>query len=81
MGYAPGTLLFADLNGDGHADLVAGGGASGPTAWLGNGDGSFQPGQALVGGEGGAIADLNGDGRPDLVTNDFGGGAVEVLLG
>ena len=79
-GYYANSVAIADLNGDGHPDLVAvsqcydtqcdpssGGPAS---VLLGNGDGSFQP--AVDYGSGGGspvsvgIADLNDDGRPDL---------------
>ncbi|MGA9643097.1 MAG: FG-GAP-like repeat-containing protein [Terriglobales bacterium] len=88
------SIAVADLNGDGHPDLIV-------SAWgqsinnqtgqvvvlLGNGDGTFQPAVAYNSGEHGgtsaAVADVNGDGKPDLVTSNAGSGfgVVGVLLG
>jgi len=69
-----GSVVVGDFNGDGKADLVAGGGVL-----LGNGDGTFQ--KALSYGVLGAVAvgDFNGDGKSDLaaVNSD----SVSVLLG
>ena len=44
------------------------------TVQLGNGDGTFEPGQAVAVGPAPtavAVADFNGDGRPDLVTDQL----------
>jgi hypothetical protein len=77
------SLVLADLNGDGALDLVALGSDPQPVqAWknsiwtfLGNGDGTFQPGknrglEGYLGAtyDAGAIAvgDFNGDGKPDI---------------
>lgn len=73
-------IAVADVNGDGHSDLlVSNGCASGISTCnggtigvlLGNGDGTFQPAVAYSsGGESPtsvAIADVNGDNIPDLV--------------
>jgi FG-GAP-like repeat len=91
------SVVVADVNGDGRADLlVAKGGSSTVAVLLGNGDGTFQP--AIAYGSGGyyatsvAVADVNGDGKPDLVvanctlksTGGCNNGAVTglgVLLG
>ncbi|HSZ57081.1 MAG TPA: FG-GAP-like repeat-containing protein, partial [Tepidisphaeraceae bacterium] len=84
-GYGPSSVAIADLNGDGHPDLVVtnfggGGYLSYPgdsvSVLLGNGDGTFKTQQTFDTGKYGpdsvAIADLNGDGNPDLVVADFG---------
>lgn len=80
----------ADVNGDGHPDLVVMGTAGGHgVLWvmLNNGDGTFgSPTRYAAGGptfRGGlAVADVNGDGLPDIVTahNGSGSGWVTVLL-
>jgi len=74
-----GSVVAADVNGDGKLDLVIStscpkcaygyNGAVG--VLLGNGDGTFQPaGSYSAGGDRAgevAVADLNGDGKPDIV--------------
>jgi hypothetical protein len=62
------TIAVADLNGDGHPDLVTPG-SGGISLLLNAGDGTFEAPLAYRGGsEYGAVAvdDLNGDGRPDI---------------
>jgi VCBS repeat protein/FG-GAP repeat protein len=88
-GYGPGSLAVADVNGDGHPDIVVGNELkwgdpeTGEVAvLLGNGDGTFQPPVMYnCSGSGGfvAIRDLNGDGKPDLVVT--ASGSISVLLG
>jgi len=80
---APG-LVVADVDGDGKPDLImpgfcdenlpgCGGAFASLYAILGNGDGTFQPGEALylLGAYGGPefllAGDLNGDGKPELM--------------
>jgi hypothetical protein len=75
------SVAIADLNRDGHPDLVVSNFCQefncyhgGVSVLLGNGNGTFQP--AVSYGSGGpygysvAIADVNGDGYPDLVVAD-----------
>ena len=95
-GVAATSLAVADLNGDGHPDLVVADMGVWPNTYgavsvlLGNGDGTFQPAVTYSSGAGGAysvaVADVNGDGKPDIVVADEGGksyetGVVGVLLG
>jgi outer membrane protein assembly factor BamB len=87
------AVATADLNGDGHLDLVvlSDGESSAAGTWpgtasvfLGNGDGTFQPPVAyptLADSGALAIADLNGDGKPDLLDGNGLLDGVEVLLG
>src|SRR5438477_3089672 len=78
LGFAPGQIAVADINGDGKPDLVVSGAAQ--AVLLGNGDGTFQapklifaPGPAVMG-------DFNGDGKLDLaVASPYQG--VSVFLG
>ena len=86
LNYGPGlfdvsSVVIADTNGDGKADLVITGGLTGSNVFegsvsviLGNGDGTFQsPVSYNAGGTSAysvAVADLNGDGKPDIVVID-----------
>lgn len=86
LGVSPATasISAADLNGDGHLDLVMATGTSGVLVLLGNGDGTFQPpvpydsgSQALNA----AVADVNRDGKLDLVVANYDSEDVAVLAG
>jgi hypothetical protein len=85
-------LVVADLNGDGHPDVVvANSWSNSVSVLMGNGDGTFRT--PVVYSSGGlfsdsiAVGDLNGDGKPDLVVANFdqnsndANGGVSVLLG
>jgi hypothetical protein len=95
-GYNAESVAIADVNGDGHSDLVVAndcqsvdesGRCEGPgvvSVLLGNGDGTFQT--AVTYDSGGAealsvaVSDLNDDGNPDLVVANRNSNDVGVLL-
>src|ERR1017187_1253582 len=90
--YDPGgsypSIAVADVNGDGHLDLVVAYWNEGSVGvLLGMGDGTFQPvvkyNSGGTGASSVAVADLNGDGKPDIVVLNALGreGTVGVLLG
>jgi hypothetical protein len=65
------SLAVADLNGDGHLDVVvADGYFGGVEVLLGNGDGTLRPAvfySREYYAQGVTIADMNGDGKPDVL--------------
>jgi hypothetical protein len=79
----------ADVNGDGKLDYMASywidlnAHQLGTKVYLGNGDGTFQPGANinLGSGNGSTIADFNHDGKVDLVAWSETTGAIKVFLG
>ena len=79
------TVAVADVNGDGHPDLLmTSRGSSYVSVFLGNGNGTFQSQQRFAAGDrpqAVVVADVNSDGRPDLVTTNAGSNDVSVLLG
>jgi hypothetical protein len=75
--------VLADVNRDGHLDLVAGGVSGTVSVWLGNGDGTFAAPAAHPIASGAvtvAVADMDRDGRPDIVTANSATGKTSVLL-
>jgi hypothetical protein len=81
----PCAIAVADLNADGHLDLVTANAASDDvTVWFGTGTGTFQAPQHFPVGVAPvamAVADLNADGHLDLITVNAASGNVTVLLG
>jgi len=93
----PYSVTLADVNDDGHADIIAanschalnGGGCTNPGSagvLLGNGDGTFRPGVPYAADEQGnvvsiAVQDLNGDGHIDIVMVSADSAVISVLLG
>ena len=77
-----GSVVLADVNGDGHLDILAAAGSV--VVLLGNGDGTFGPpiSTTTVDGVGQLVAgDWNGDGHTDIAVNANGGNSVLILLG
>jgi VCBS repeat protein len=93
-GEAPFSLALADVDRDGHLDLVVSNfsGRAGDTSHdavnvlLGDGTGGFHPmkGSPFAAGANPirvAVGDVNGDGWPDVVTANMKSGDVTALLG
>lgn len=81
-----GSVEAADLNGDGHIDVVRTGRfLSTVEVLLGNGDGTFQaPREFRVGPVGSKslrVADVSGDGIADVIVSNAASADVSVLLG
>jgi hypothetical protein len=85
VGNAPYTVVAADLNADGKADVVSGNYAGGSiSVLLGRGDGTFAPATTLPAGNGSevpVVADFNGDGKPDIAVANLLASTVSVFLG
>lgn len=84
-GNSPDSVVVADFNLDGKADLAVGT-SQGVTVLLGNGDGTFQAPTVYLGGTPGntfvAAGDFNGDGKTDLaIAYASTGGFVAILNG
>ena len=82
-GSAPYSVAVADVNGDGHLDLLVADLGGGVSVLLGNGSGGLTAATSYAAGSTPgfvAVADVDGDGHPDLIVADRSGG-VDVLLG
>ncbi len=83
----PYGIAVADVNGDGHPDLLtANGNTQTAGVLLGTGTGTFAPVVTYSAGAYGqpysiAAADVNGDGHLDLLTANYSTNVVGVLLG
>ncbi len=87
------SVVVGDFNGDGKLDFAVGEGLCRKTScpnnletFLGNGDGTFQPGQLspavpFVTGHLIELGDFNGDGKLDLITANETSGSVSLFLG
>ncbi len=88
-GHEPNDIAVADMNGDGHPDLVIPNHqAPTITILLGDGKGSFHqaPGSPVdvhshPHPHGVAVADFDGDGTLDVATDSWGENKIELLLG
>lgn len=67
-----GSPVFADVSGDGVADVVAAGGDGAIYAWNGSGESIFRTVLGRTFFNSPAVADVNGDGRNDVVSASAG---------
>ena len=78
------NVQIADINGDGHQDVVTGADTGNIAVQLGNGDGTFQATQNYAAGGSASrfnLTQLAGDGLYDAVAVAADGSSISVLLG
>jgi len=84
-GVLPRAIALADVNADGHLDIVTANNESdNVSVLLGDGAGGFAPAQPFAAGTSPvamAVVDLNADGKPDIVVANAGSRDVSVLIG
>src|SRR5262249_40215866 len=81
-GGKPGELIAADINGDGHPDLINIGNFV--RAYVNSGTGTFSSFNQVTtptNSDGGAIADFNGDGKLDIAYAQRGIDQIGIALG
>ena len=87
VGQGPGSIAIADVNRDGHPDIIVANETSGTlTVLLGDGEGHFTQaaGSPVACGRSPndiAVGDFNGDGNPDLVVANTETPYLTILLG
>ena len=83
-GFSAITLILADLNADGHADIAVAGDPQNLTVFLNDGKGGFRAAKSTTAGahpSALAASDMNGDGKIDLVVANHEMAYVTLLLG
>jgi Bacterial Ig-like domain (group 3)/FG-GAP-like repeat len=85
IGEYTGFVTVADVNNDGHPDIIVANTFSGNVGvLLGNANGTFGAQTTFPVGSGPsfvAVGDVNGDGSPDLIVANTGDNTISVLLG
>lgn len=78
----PFSPVLADMNGDGHLDVVLSSDTDQIGVLINNGDGTFGPVQAFPAGYADrvTVGDLNNDGLPDVVVGNYFANTATVLL-
>ena len=86
VGSHPYSVALADINGDGHPDIITTNSTGTVSAFFGDGNGYFTPTTLKRGlNEGSptsvAVADVDGDGNPDIIAANYMESSVTVFYG